>query len=283
VNLDQFVAAYSGKWKDFDGAYGAQCVDLFDFYLRDVWAVPVYYAAGAINLFGGRPDLIAWTQNRWGDASQFPHRGDVIIWGANAKVGTGVYGHVGIVTRADGYTFDSFDQNWPLNAPCHIVHHTYEGIRGWGRHKTALPPQPPPPPPPAMYSVVAVDGTTLGPLAGFEAAQSSASKYASEHRDVDVTVLDQSGKLAWSITVPSYHLFEFRTDPDDDLRPITQATTLADAESQASTYASEHPQSSIDVFMVLPAPTGDDRGATETLVYALKPGMVPAMGLSEGR
>ena len=44
-----------------------------------------------------------------------------------------------------------------------------------------------------------------------------------------------------------------------------------------------HPQSSIDVFMVLPAPTDDDRKATETLVYALKPDMVPAMGLSEKR
>jgi len=129
-----------------------------------------------------------------------------------------------------------------------------------------------------MYSVVAVDGTTLGPLAGFEAAQGLASKYASEHRDIDVTVLDQSGKLAWSITVPSYHIFDFRTDPVDVQRPITQATTLADAESQASTYASEHPESSIDVFMVLPAPTGDDREATEALVYTLKPGMVPALG-----
>jgi hypothetical protein len=134
-----------------------------------------------------------------------------------------------------------------------------------------------------MYTVSAVDGTTLGPLAGLEAAQLAASKYASEHRDVDVTVLDQSQKPAWSIMVPSYHLFEFRTDPEDDLRPITQATTLADAQKLASTYASEHPMSSIEVFMLLPSPTGDDRGATETLVYTLRPGMVSGIESIETR
>jgi hypothetical protein len=281
VNLNQFVAAYNKKWKDFDGAYGAQCVDLFDFYLHDVWAIPIYLAPGAVDLFGGRPQLIVWTQIRWGDTSQYPQRGDVIIWGANAKVGTGVFGHVGIVTRADGYTFDSFDQNWPLNAACHIVHHTYDGVRGWGHHKTAPAPSRPPQHPRTMYTVAAVDGMTLGPFAGLEVAQLAASKYASEHRDVDVTVIDQNQKPAWSIVVPSYHLFEFRTDPEDDLRPITQATTLADAMDLASAYAIEHPQSSIEVFKLLPSPTGDDRGATEALVYTRRPGMVPAIGSTD--
>ena len=37
MNLQEFVEKYKGKPVDFDGAYGAQCVDLARQYMKDVW------------------------------------------------------------------------------------------------------------------------------------------------------------------------------------------------------------------------------------------------------
>ena len=71
-------------------------------------------------------------------------------------------------------------------------------------------------------------------------------------------------------------LYSFRPDPPDDLHPADQVTTLAAAKSLADTYASTNPQSSIDVVQVGAGAPGDDRGSTETVVYHLDAGVVPA-------
>ncbi len=71
-------------------------------------------------------------------------------------------------------------------------------------------------------------------------------------------------------------LYSFRPDPPDDLHPIDQVTTLADAKSLAESYASAHPQSSIEVVQVIAEPSGDDRGSTENVVYHLDAGVVPS-------
>jgi hypothetical protein len=66
--------------------------------------------------------------------------------------------------------------------------------------------------------------------------------------------------------------YTFRTEPPDDLHPIDQVTTLAGARSQADSYASTHPESSIDVVQINPSPTGDDRASTEEVVYHVDAG-----------
>ncbi len=70
-------------------------------------------------------------------------------------------------------------------------------------------------------------------------------------------------------------LYSFRPEPPDDLHPIDHVTILSDAKSQADTYASTHPQSSIDVIQVSAAESGDDPGSTESVVYHLDAGVVP--------
>src|SRR5574344_661086 len=40
MKIDEFITKYSGKKVDFDGAYGAQCVDLFRQYCKDVLGLP---------------------------------------------------------------------------------------------------------------------------------------------------------------------------------------------------------------------------------------------------
>lgn len=147
--LAQFVAYWNGRYCDFDGYYGGQCVDLADFYIRDVWGVPPFFVTGAVDLFGHRPDLIEWIANDAGNAKQYPRPGDLVIWHLDRTVGTGVNGHVDIWLRGDGNHFTGLDENWPLGARPHEVQHNYAGVRGWGRRRALAPPPPKPVPAPA--------------------------------------------------------------------------------------------------------------------------------------
>lgn len=40
MTLDEFVKEYEGKKIDYDGYYGAQCVDLVRLYIRLIWSLP---------------------------------------------------------------------------------------------------------------------------------------------------------------------------------------------------------------------------------------------------
>ncbi|WP_374928463.1 CHAP domain-containing protein [Kytococcus sedentarius] len=110
---EQKVAGFSDYWvgnlADIDGAYGAQCVDLWSMYAHDVWGaerVPMGGDMGAHNI---------WTNDRF-DASKFrklsadegPRAGDVAVFGTGID---GQYGHVAIVTGVEGSTVTTIEQN----------------------------------------------------------------------------------------------------------------------------------------------------------------------------
>lgn len=175
--LAQFVAAHNGRYLDFDHVYGAQCVDLVLYYCRDVWGLPPL-PGNAIDEFGEESTRILWTRNDPKNLAQIPPAGAVIIWGPSWKVGTGVYGHTAVVVESDRAGFTSFDQNWPVGAPCHEVRHTYDGIIGWGVKRAPLPLPlpikpapiplptippaiPPPIPPPNLPPVVVADPPSI--------------------------------------------------------------------------------------------------------------------------
>lgn len=92
-----WINANNGKYHDFDGAYGAQCVDLFNFYASGF--------VGANLMMGQAP----YAQDLWRvhdrnafvqiAANQRPQMGDVAIW-SNAFNGAG--GHVAIVAQDNG-------------------------------------------------------------------------------------------------------------------------------------------------------------------------------------
>lgn len=132
ITLKQFIALHDNKYLDFDHVYGAQCVDEVQFYLRDVLGLPPL-PGNAINEFGEDAKQLHWTHNNLLELALQPHPGDIMVWGPSARVGTGALGHTAVVVAADAYHFTSFDQNWPVGAPCHLVHHTYDGVIGWGR------------------------------------------------------------------------------------------------------------------------------------------------------
>ncbi|GAA1702911.1 CHAP domain-containing protein [Dietzia cercidiphylli] len=138
MSVDQFVAKHNGgKW-DFDGAYGAQCVDLIQFYNRDVVGAP-RLSGNAKDLFGNA----SGTHYHKLGSGTAPVKGDVAVWGAS--VGGG-YGHAGIVLADQGGSVRILSQNnhAPYNGttPTEIISMSKAGIIGYLRPKNLTPPAP---------------------------------------------------------------------------------------------------------------------------------------------
>jgi hypothetical protein len=128
VTLQEFIAKYQGRFVDVDHAFGAQCVDLANAYCAEV--------LGADRLSGNAIDIWRTAPAAWQRATNAPTnapvQGAIIIWGANAIAGTGVYGHIAIAVEDQGVsTFTSLDQNFPTGSPVHLQRHTYDGVIGW--------------------------------------------------------------------------------------------------------------------------------------------------------
>lgn len=138
MNYDAFIAKYNGKSIDWDGVYGAQCVDLVAFYCqengkpiaranaKDWWGHPVL--TGAFDFITNNP----------ADLKQVPPRGAIIIWNGNLA-GSGGYGHIAIFDAVvSPGVFRSFDQNWG-GMYCHFVTHNWNNVIGWMVPKATAP------------------------------------------------------------------------------------------------------------------------------------------------
>ncbi len=140
MNIDQFFSQNDGQGIDLDGAYGNQCVDLINKYVRDVLGISPW-GGNAIDKWSNYPtDHFDRIENT---PTGVPTEGDIVVWGS--KIGQ--YGHVAIFSKGDANAFDSFDQNWPIGSVSHFQHHTYNGVLGWLRFKAPVPTPPPAPEP----------------------------------------------------------------------------------------------------------------------------------------
>ena len=102
MSFEEFIIKYNGKKVDYDGAYGAQCVDLFRLYNREVWGNP---HTGAVD---GAKDLVV-NYERMPLEQRFlslvpvdrdiVKAGDVAVWNATE---VNKYGHVAIVVGVLG-------------------------------------------------------------------------------------------------------------------------------------------------------------------------------------
>ncbi len=151
LTLDQFIKANTGKKLDYDGIWPGQCVDGARCYLRDCFGTRFEPPPmpGADDWAKPLPNL-QWIKNDVGNPAQYPKRGDIVVWGQDAKIGTGQFGHISVFVAGTGTVFDGFEQNWPVGSPMHIQHHnTYEGVLGWLRPiPLPAPPAPAPKPTP---------------------------------------------------------------------------------------------------------------------------------------
>lgn len=109
MTLDEFVKKYEGKKVDYDGYYGAQCVDLVRLYIRLVWGLPqpkniisAYEAYTHWLRCGNGFDEIGWK------SLTKIARGDLVVF---SPTDTNLHGHIAIVLDiADGEVL-CFEQN----------------------------------------------------------------------------------------------------------------------------------------------------------------------------
>ena len=122
--IEDFFNKYNGKLLDRDGAYGGQCMDLYNQYQQEVMGVTPRGAAYA-KLVWDNYDRNHFTKIL--NTPEFvPQLGDVAVW--TADVSNGELGHIGICTgKGDVNTFESFDQNWEYKQYCRYVWHSYYG------------------------------------------------------------------------------------------------------------------------------------------------------------
>lgn len=98
MNLEEFVKKYLGKKVDFDGVYGAQCVDLFRQYSKECLGISEH--TGSCSTSGGAKDLFLDYPKMEKEKKYFTRetkkgmvQGDILIWN---ETETNKYGHVAI-------------------------------------------------------------------------------------------------------------------------------------------------------------------------------------------
>ena len=99
MTLLQFIQTNIGKKVDYDGHFGAQCVDLYRKYCEDVLEIPQSPAVSGAKEIIKNPGVMKVT-NEHAFAEYSP--GDVLVWGATPK---NKYGHVAILVATYGLSF----------------------------------------------------------------------------------------------------------------------------------------------------------------------------------
>lgn len=135
MTYDEFVKAYNGKATDYDGAYGAQCVDLIKLYLDKVFGIKPGSWGNARFYWIDYPkhsELVKAFDRISNTPSFIPKKGDIMVWNANKGAGAG---HIAICT-GEGTTsyFYSYDQNWSAKKMTREKH-DYDDVYGVLRPK----------------------------------------------------------------------------------------------------------------------------------------------------
>lgn len=138
--VDSFVARHVGKAVDYDGIYGAQCVDLFNFYNRDVVGGGFLSVDFAYQLWTRFPAPASNSYIKVG-ASKPPRKGDVAIY-AQPLPGSDGAGHVAIVLGNPGGRLAVFHQNWPWGSSSHKQQISKAHLLGYLRPKSKGRPKP---------------------------------------------------------------------------------------------------------------------------------------------
>jgi len=133
MNLHEFVEKYKGQKVDFDGAFGAQCVDLARQYFKDVWELP-RQPEGVI----GAQDFYLKNNERYlqrqmcdcitYNKGMIPPEGAVVLFGATPA---NQYGHIGICTEADEAKIMLFEQDGFKLDGAKIAAWNYDKVLGW--------------------------------------------------------------------------------------------------------------------------------------------------------
>lgn len=132
MDLTDFINHYFGKKVDFDGAYGAQCVDLFRMYCKEVLALP---HTGAVD--GAKDLFLEWAhlplERYFFYKVSTPECGDVVIWG---ETSTNKYGHVAIfISKINKKEMLVFEQDGFKQDGAKFKLRKFENVLGYLRKK----------------------------------------------------------------------------------------------------------------------------------------------------
>ena len=79
--LQEFINKWNGKYADFDGWYGAQCVDIVQYY-REALDLPKF-RGNADEWVAYRSSRTEWVPNT---PTNYPSPGDIVVLSANTKI-----------------------------------------------------------------------------------------------------------------------------------------------------------------------------------------------------
>ncbi len=135
MELLSFTKKYIGTKVDFDGRYGAQCVDLFRQYCDKVLKIPrTESVVGAVELFTSYEktvlEKIYFEKHTY--KGQVPKAGDVVVFGTTKN---NRFGHVAIVVQADSNTMLIFEQDGFTQDGAKFNHVDYSRVLGFLRKK----------------------------------------------------------------------------------------------------------------------------------------------------
>lgn len=125
MTLTQFIKTNQGKKVDFDGKYGAQCVDLYRAYCRDVLDIQQTPAVAGAKDIITKPGVLEVTRDSTlADYS----RGDVLVWDATSS---NKYGHVAILVAVyNTKYFIVFEQDGFKQDGARLAFRSREGLLG---------------------------------------------------------------------------------------------------------------------------------------------------------
>ena len=127
--LADFIGQVYGTIVTAPAGVGGECVDLADLYALLCYGTPHVYR-NAVDWAQGSIPGWGWIPNQ---PTNYPHTGDLVVWGASAAAGTGPNGHIAIALSASSMKIVSVDQNWPRGSPVTLRLHSYDGVLGWLR------------------------------------------------------------------------------------------------------------------------------------------------------
>ena len=125
MTLTQFIKTNQGKKVDFDGKYGAQCVDLYRAYCRDVLDIQQTPAVAGAKDIITKPGVLEVTKD---SALADYSRGDVLVWDATSS---NKYGHVAILVAVyNTKYFIVFEQDGFKQDGAKLAFRSREGLLG---------------------------------------------------------------------------------------------------------------------------------------------------------
>jgi len=184
MNIKDFENEWNSKKLDFDGAFGAQCVDLIkEWFKENGLFIP---HGNAIDYKANAHDGVTWVDNT---PSGVPSPGDTVVWGSG--IGS-QYGHVALFLSGNASSFVSLDQNFPLNSGIHEQSHTYKGVLGWLKLPQVAPPPPPTPVDPKDQIITDLQESV-------NQANARVSDLTNQVTDLTTKLTDSDGKLNLAI------------------------------------------------------------------------------------